>query len=766
MNDPLQTLLSALDNVSKNGSGWQASCPAHDDSSPSLSISEGDRQPVVMHCHAGCSTDDILSAVGLSMRDVCESDARNWNPWQDGEEVAVYPYTDAEGTTLFEVVRFEPKKGHPLHERDKTFLQRVPGKGWGRSKYDVDPVLYRLPSVLDYAERGFSVFIVEGEKDVHTLEDHGFVATTCPQGADKWTDAFSTALKDAHVVILPDNDEPGRKHARAVASSVESHAASVQIVDLSEHADHAGKGFDVSDWFERGGTADDLHRIIENAEEWTPDAPKEVPHTGGDTAPTAAPQHPSGPEHVFWYVDSKKGRVRIDRAALLDLLAADGFAKAYLESDLESTFIRLQDNIVEPTSSERMKDHVLEYVGGLPPEAAPENYTLADIRGALLRGSRIYFSSSLLETLPPLTLPFKRDTKEKAFFYFENGFVKVDADGFELRDYADLDGVIWQDQITQRTFTDRKGDGAVSTSDWAQFLRNVTGGDAHRHEALCSAIGYLLHGYKDPTSAKAVVLMDEKNADVPEGRTGKSIIGKAIGHLTPRLRLDARNFSFESRFRFQDVTLGTRVVDFNDASKGFEFGRLFSVVTDSWTVERKGQMRHEIPFADGPKIMISTNYVLEGEGASFTDRVFQIEFAPHYTPDRKPTDEFGTMFFEEWDADAWAAFDNIMLACVRTYLRDGLKEYTRVNVNERRLKQNTCKDFAEWALDFLETGRRYSKDGLWNTFKNEYEPDYDDLTRRKFGRWLASFARIYGYDLKKGRHRKGGSRVHYVEFVA
>ena len=67
---PLDNLLSRLDRVKKQGSGYVALCPAHDDKSPSLSVSEADDGRVLIHCFGGCSTADVVAAVGLELCDL------------------------------------------------------------------------------------------------------------------------------------------------------------------------------------------------------------------------------------------------------------------------------------------------------------------------------------------------------------------------------------------------------------------------------------------------------------------------------------------------------------------------------------------------------------------------------------------------------------------------------------------------------------------------------------------------------------------------
>ncbi|PEN10366.1 hypothetical protein CRI94_17260 [Longibacter salinarum] len=268
-----ELVLDKLEKVREDGPGqWIASCPAHDDKSPSLSIGTGKDGCVLFNCHAGCDSNDVVHALGLEWSDLFPTD---WKPW-DGTEVDRYTYRDADGAILYDVVRYEMREtSHPACG-EKKFMQKAylpdhkdsdrNGYVFGRRKYEVPPVLYRLPEVLEQAKAGKRVFVVEGEKDVHTLEDAGFVATTPPQGAGKWKDSYTGALEGAHVVILPDNDQPGRKHARAVAEEVSRVARSVRVVELE---DVPRKG-DVTDWMNHGHTSDELRQMVQDTAEWQP----------------------------------------------------------------------------------------------------------------------------------------------------------------------------------------------------------------------------------------------------------------------------------------------------------------------------------------------------------------------------------------------------------------------------------------------------------------------------------------------------------------
>jgi len=123
-------------------------------------------------------------------------------------------------------------------------------------------VPYRLPQLLQ-AE---TVFVVEGEKDVAILERLGLVATCNPGGAGKWQPSYNVNFTGKKVAVLPDNDDPGRTHAREVARNLYDAALSVKLIELP---DLPKKG-DVSDWIQAGGTAEELVRLIEEAPQWKP----------------------------------------------------------------------------------------------------------------------------------------------------------------------------------------------------------------------------------------------------------------------------------------------------------------------------------------------------------------------------------------------------------------------------------------------------------------------------------------------------------------
>lgn len=251
-----ELVLPKLEGVRKSGGSFTALCPAHEDSTPSLSLAPGKEHPVVFTCHAGCDRDSILAAIGLTWNDLCtprDSKPRDEAWTKYGPAEVVYPYYDENGTLLFQVLRAPGKK----------FVQRRPDpaakSGWTYRLGETRRVLFHLPQLLENLADGSEVWIAEGEKDVLALERHGCTATCNPGGAGKWREEYSEFFRDAIVHIVADRDEPGQRHARQVLASLKGIAAAVEIVEaageglpdgrkIKDAADHFAAGYSVADF--------------------------------------------------------------------------------------------------------------------------------------------------------------------------------------------------------------------------------------------------------------------------------------------------------------------------------------------------------------------------------------------------------------------------------------------------------------------------------------------------------------------------------------
>jgi 5S rRNA maturation endonuclease (ribonuclease M5) len=267
----------------KNGRGDQALalCPFHEDTRASLSLN---LKNGLWNCKACNAKGDVFSFIrkkygtdfkgalsilaqeaGLEMG---RGNGRRRGKKADktaAQIVKTYDYYDADGVLVFQVCRTHPK----------GFFQRRPdgNGGWVNNLDEVVLVPYRLPEVL----KAEMILIPEGEKDCDTLAELGLTCTCNPQGAGKWRTDYNEHFADKQVIIIPDNDDPGRKHAQGVARHLHGIVASVKLVELPDLPE---KG-DVSDWLKRGGTKEELLALIESTPEWTLPADQEQPITPG-----------------------------------------------------------------------------------------------------------------------------------------------------------------------------------------------------------------------------------------------------------------------------------------------------------------------------------------------------------------------------------------------------------------------------------------------------------------------------------------------------
>lgn len=240
--DPVKNLVTRLSDkgkqVKKQGKEWKAECPSHEDDKMSLQVGAGQKGAVV-HCHAGCRPDQIVHALDMRLTDLFYDSTINEVRQAMGKEapdvIATYAYHDERGNLLFEVVK----------KTNKRFVQRVPdGNGWRYTLGNVKRVPYHLKALLHARTEQLPIWIVEGEKDVEALERLGFVATTNPGGAGKWRAEYTEHFHGAHIVICPDNDEPGKAHAAMVTEMLKEVARTIRVLELP---DLPPKG-DVSDW--------------------------------------------------------------------------------------------------------------------------------------------------------------------------------------------------------------------------------------------------------------------------------------------------------------------------------------------------------------------------------------------------------------------------------------------------------------------------------------------------------------------------------------
>lgn len=261
--------------------GWTAQCPAHDDRNPSMSLGTGKDGRALIHCHAGCSIVDILNALELPTGAIFT----DWDPYKTNsgtitslrawrqakakapkqpspyrrEKTDHWDYHDAQGVHVARVVRYQlvdPDTGEIV---GKTFTQHAWDAEHDRQQPNlggIDVPLYRLPQVRDGITAGHLVMVCEGERDADTATAAGYIGTTAAMGAGSWRPHHTEQLAGAAlVVVMADDDDPGRAHAATVAASLTSAGIKATIrlpaqgcKDLTAHIDAGHALGDLRAW--------------------------------------------------------------------------------------------------------------------------------------------------------------------------------------------------------------------------------------------------------------------------------------------------------------------------------------------------------------------------------------------------------------------------------------------------------------------------------------------------------------------------------------
>jgi len=441
---------------------------------------------------------------------------------------------------------------------------------------------------------------------------------------------------------------------------------------------------------------------------------------------------------TFWDRNDR-GVIKVVHVQFKQFLEDNGFYKYCPEGGKNYIFVKVTNNLIDHTSEKEIKDFVLTHLLELD-DIGVYNYFADNTR---------FFKEEFLSLLSTIEIYFIADNKDSSYLYYKNCAIKISKEGVTTLDYLDLGGYVWKDHVIDRNFNLCS---VTERCDFKKFVSNINGGDPSRVKAMESTIGFLLHGYKNLSFCPAVILNDEVISDNPEGGTGKGLLMSALSKMKKLVVIDGKSFAFERSFAYQLVSADTQILCFDDVRKHFDFERLFSVVTEGLTLEKKNKDAIKIPFSRSPKIAITTNYAIKGAGNSFARRKWELELHQYYNKEYTPLDEFGKLMFGDWNDDDWCEFDNYMIGCLTNYLKTGLVKSKFVNLKIRQLSAETCHEFIEWCglVDthhnrevMLQPDVRLYKNELYANFVDEY-PDYGprgrmSISRTKFYKWLIAY---------------------------
>ena len=436
----------------------------------------------------------------------------------------------------------------------------------------------------------------------------------------------------------------------------------------------------------------------------------------------------------FWFITYDKSgneKVHIDTLKYKFFLERNGFKKHYPNDSQKPTWVYIQSNKVKITSVEIIKDFVLNYLMNKK-EFEVWNYCAK---------YQNLFAENFLLMLESIELKMLTDTRTSSFIAFKNGVLEVTKDQIKLIDYIDIDFYIWEEHILNRDFNvlDK------FDNDYQKFIYNISNNEP---TAIECAVGYLISTYKNRSNNKAIILNDEVISENPEGGTGKGVFVQGISQIRKTSIIDGKLFDGKKSFPYQTVSLDTKILVFDDVVKNFNFEEKFSLVTEGLTLERKNKDAIKLNVHESPKLIISTNYAIRGEGNSHDRRRYELEIAQYYGKDLTPEDEFGRQLFDDWNNEDYQKFDNYIIYCLQMFLKIGLIKQNAKNIKMRKFIAETAMEFFEFVKenDNVPRNTRNDKKVYYDKFIEEY-PDFKRwLTRKKFNIWVQKFCSFMKYE--------------------
>jgi hypothetical protein len=494
---------------------------------------------------------------------------------------------------------------------------------------------------------------------------------------------------------------------------------------------------------------------------------------------------PLEPDEQYWseHQDPKRDTTRYEfrYGRCFTFLRNRGFGR-YLRPAGDFCFVHLDPPFVKTVEPWEIRDFLTDFTKTIAVEGVLE---------MIYRGGPQYLGPDKLGNLEFIHPNFEAPIRERQNIFFDKKCWQITAGAVEEVEYSAVQQHVWADakknfpaaRSQEPMLRIAKSEGKFSCilteegkkCHFLRFLENTSNftwrkeqliregksdvviSDGERYDntlhliAKLCAIGYMVSGAKDRSAAKAVVAMDGMQSEVgaSNGRSGKSIIGELLKQVIPTCYINGKTIDLESdRFIWDELTEKDRSVFIDDVKPSFNFELLFANITGDWGVNYKGGRRCTFPFTTSPKIYITTNHALKGEGSSFRDRQWLIAFSDYYNDKRKPIDDFGVMFFDEWDFDQWNLTWNLIAQCVQLYFLYGCVESPAQRLEVRRLRQSMGEEFLSWAEEyFSDVARRNVQIARKDLYANfvEYAPD-----QRKWCKPTAFKSKIKDYCAWKG----------------
>lgn len=444
----------------------------------------------------------------------------------------------------------------------------------------------------------------------------------------------------------------------------------------------------------------------------------------------------------FWNrnINEKTGKehITLNYTRFYDFLENQGYCNLKIDNQ-NVELVRVENNIVTPVIINKNRNDVKSEMNRYC-----KSQDFYDVLEMLHRGQSKYFSREQFINIGYREIEFNKDTKDVSYHYHSNCVVEARATGITVREYQDGEKCMWASQINPRPFIRHEtqagftGEERILADDTeCEFAKYQILASCHpkadvsadtankRYLSHATSFGYLINNFK-PVDGPAIVGVDHHlttDRSEQNGRTGKGIFSKALGHVTRRFAVDGRKFDPKDQSVFEGLTMDCKVITVDDCSPRFDFGHFFVPITEDFTIRKMYVGYITIPYDYSPKWYFNTNFTFMGDGHSFNARQHVIEFDNFFNNEYTPIHYFGHTLFREWDEHQWNLFYNYAYECDCLYKSIGLVKYAEGNYMERKLINECPVEF----IDFMDA----SDDGgtALNFYANAFFPKLEFLAK-------------------------------------
>jgi hypothetical protein len=456
----------------------------------------------------------------------------------------------------------------------------------------------------------------------------------------------------------------------------------------------------------------------------------------------------------FWTNNFKTSDCQLSTGLLTDVLTALGWRI------LNNEFVQVVDGVVSLKDPSELYQYIINLVSSKDVTFDVKDIKITIDRTTLkTRAQKELRGGVKMLALKKFDYIVLRDTATEIYFHFTNCSMRITTDSICLFTRSSEEGVVWAEQLLPHTISEDDLQRPV----FADFIMNVA--DPQNFNSFRSAIGRALHNHNGAEGMRVPWLCDESaKAGKSNGRTGKSLITKAIGRCRKMDDCHGKDFRPDNQFKFQNMTQSTQVYVIDDVKENFDFRTLYNVTSEGMEYERKNRDRVRLTLKETPQLLVTSNHPPQIEqGASTTGRLFILPVKDFY---QKYADNGGVKayhkqtFFDDWDHVEWNRFFWFMAVCAQFYLQEGYVFADQSQIRKNRLKEICSKklkskELGDDFVDFI-----YSKE-LKGTFQlDSIIQDFGngDIDKQLFSQCLTAYFDIEKIEFTKAVVRQDGAQ--------